>query len=69
MPIFSPDGAGLLTSNLAAKLPECIHDEAATHSSGINKAATLDLAGGRDLSPREAETGSNLPDGRMSGAL
>ena len=67
MSYFTPDGTGLIISNLAAKLLERIDYDAATDTFTFNKAATLDLVGGRDLTAWEAEADSTLPDGRVSG--
>ena len=68
MSYFSPDGTMLIISNLAAKLLERIDYDAETDTFTFNKAATLDLVGGRNLTAWEAEADSTLPDGRVSGA-
>lgn len=68
MSYFSPDGTKLIISNLAAKLLERIDYDAATDTFTFNRAATLDLVGGRDLTAWEADADSTLPDGRVSGA-
>lgn len=67
MSYFSPDGTKLIVSNLRAKLFERIDYDAETDTFTFNKAATLDLVGGRDLTAWEAEADSTLPDGRVSG--
>ena len=67
MSFFSPDGSALIVSNLRAKLVERIDYDVATDTFTFNKAATLDLVGGRDLTAWEAEADSTLPDGRVSG--
>ena len=68
MSYFSSDGTKLIISNLRAKLLERIDYDAETDTFTFNKAATLDLVGGRDLGAWEAEADSTLPDGRVSGA-
>ena len=67
MSYFSPDGTKLIISNLGAKLLERIDYDAETDTFTFNKAATLDLVGGRDLTALEAMADSTLPDGRVSG--
>ena len=67
MSYFSPDGSMLIVSNLGAKLLERIDYDAETDTFTFNKAATLDLVGGRDLTALEAMADSTLPDGRVSG--
>ena len=67
MSYFTPDGTRLIISNLAAKLLERIDYDAEADTFTFNKAATLDLVGGRDLTAWEAEADSTLPDGRVSG--
>lgn len=67
MSYFSPDGTKLIVSNLAAKLLERIDYDAETDRFTFNKAATLDLVGGRDLTAMEAMADSTLPGGRVSG--
>lgn len=67
MSYFSSDGTKLIISNLRAKLLERIDYDAETDTFTFNKAATLDLVGGRDLTAWEAEADSTLPDGRVGG--
>ena len=67
MSYFSLDGTKLIVSNLGAKLLERIDYDAETDTFIFNKAATLDLVGGRDLTAMEAMADSTLPDGRVSG--
>ena len=67
MSFFSADGTKLIVANLAAKLLERIDYDAATDTFIFNKAATLDLVGGRDLTAIEAKADSTLPGGRVSG--
>ena len=67
MSFFSADGTKLIVANLGAKLLERIDYDAETDTFAFNKAATLDLVGGRDLTAMEAEADSTLPGGRVSG--
>ena len=67
MSLFSLDGTKLIVANLGAKLLERIDYDAETDTFTFNKAATLDLMGGRDLTAMEAMADSTLPGGRMSG--
>ncbi len=67
MAFFSADGTKLIVANLAAKLLERIDYDAETDTFTFNKAATLDLVGGRDLTALEAEADSTLPGGRVTG--
>ena len=67
MSFFTADGARLIVANLGAKLLERIDYDAETDTFTFNKAATLDLVGGRDLTAMEAEADSTLPGGRVSG--
>ena len=67
MSFFTADGTKLIVANLGAKLLERIDYDAATDTFTFNKAATLDLVGGRDLTAKEAEADSTLPGGRVSG--
>ena len=67
MSFFSLDGTKLIVANLGAKLLERIDYNAQTDTFTFNKAATLDLVGGRDLTAMEAMADSTLPDGRVSG--
>ena len=67
MSLFSFDGTKLIVANLGAKLLERIDYDAETDVFTFNKAATLDLVGGRDLTAMEAMADSTLPDGRVSG--
>lgn len=67
MSFFSPDGTKLIVANLGAKLLERIDYDPETDIFTFNKAATLDLAGGRDLTAMEAQADSTLPGGRVSG--
>lgn len=67
MSYFSLDGTKLLVANLGAKLLERIDYDAETDTFIFNKAATLDLVGGRDLTAMEAMADSTLPAGRVSG--
>ena len=64
---FSLDGTKLLVANLGAKLLERIDYDAETNTFIFNKAATLDLVGGRDLTAMEAMADSTLPAGQVSG--
>ena len=65
--LFSLDGTKLIVANLGAKLLERIDYDAETDIFTFNKAATLDLVGGRDLTTMEAMADSTLPGGRVSG--
>ena len=67
MSFFSADGNKLIVANLAAKLLERIDYDVETDTFTFNKAATLDLVGGRDLTAMEAEADSTLPGGRVVG--
>lgn len=67
MSFWSPDGTKLLIANLGAKLVERIDYDRATDTFTFNKAATLDLVGGRDLTALPAMADSTLPAGRVSG--
>lgn len=67
MSLFSLDGTKLIVANLAAKLLERVDYDAETDTFIFNKAATLDLVGGRDLTAMEAMADSTLPGGRVSG--
>jgi hypothetical protein len=67
MSFFTFDGATLVVANLAAKLLERIDYDAETDTFTFNKAATLDLVGGRDLTAMEADADSTLPGGRVAG--
>ena len=67
MSFFSLDGTKLIVANLGAKLLERIEYNAQTDTFTFNKAATLDLVGGRDLTALEAKADSTLPGGRVSG--
>ncbi len=67
MAFFSADGTKLIVANLAAKLLERIDYDAETDTFTFNKAATLDLVGGRDLTAMEAEADSTLAGGRVAG--
>ena len=67
MSLFSLDGTKLIVANLGAKLLERIDYDAETDTFIFNKAATLDLVGGRDLTAMEAMADSTLPGGQMSG--
>ncbi len=67
MSFFSADGTKLIVANLAAKLLERIDYDAEADTFTFNKAATLDLVGGRDLTAMEAQADSTLPDGRVVG--
>ena len=67
MSFFSADGTKLIVANLAAKLLERIDYDAETDTFTFNKAATLDLVGGRDLTAMEAEADSTLAGGRVAG--
>ena len=67
MSFFTADGSKLIVGNLAAKLLERIDYDAETDTFTFNKAATLDLVGGRDLTVMAAQADSTLPGGRVSG--
>ena len=67
MSFWSPDGTKLIVANLGAKLLERIDYDRATDTFTFNKAATLDLVGGRDLTVQPAMVDSTLPAGRVSG--
>ena len=67
MAFFSADGAKIVVANLAAKLLERIDYDAETDTFTFNKAATLDLVGGRDLTAMAAAADSTLPGGRVVG--
>ncbi len=67
MAFFSADGTTIIVANLAAKLLERIDYDAETDTFTFNKAATLDLVGGRDLTALEADADSTLPGGRVAG--
>ena len=67
MSFFSADGTKLIVANLAAKLLERVDYDAETDTFTFNKAATLDLVGGRDLTAMEAQADSTLPGGRAAG--
>ena len=67
MSFFTADGTKLIVANLGAKLLERIDYDAETDTFAFNKAATLDLVGGRDLTAMEAEADSTLSGGRVSG--
>ncbi|MXX76280.1 MAG: hypothetical protein F4210_10415 [Holophagales bacterium] len=67
MSFWSPDGTRLIVANLGAKLLERIDYDRATDTFTFNRAATLDLVGGRDLTAAEARADSTLPAGRVAG--
>ena len=67
MSFWTPDGTKLVIANLGAKLLERIDYDRATDTFTFNKAATLDLVGGRDLTALPAKADSTLPAGRVSG--
>ena len=67
MSFFTADGSKLIVGNLGAKLLERIDYDAETDAFTFNRAATLDLVGGRDLTAMRARADSTLPDGRVSG--
>ena len=67
MSFWTPDGTKLIVGNLGAKLLERIDYDRATDTFTFNKAATLDLVGGRDLTNFPAMSDSTLPAGRVSG--
>ncbi|MCE2486194.1 MAG: hypothetical protein J4F42_11820 [Desulfurellaceae bacterium] len=68
MSFWTPDGTKLIVANLSAKLLERIDYDQAADTFTFNKAATLDLVGGRDLTAMAARADSTLPAGRVSGA-
>ena len=67
MSFWTPDGTKLIVANLGAKLLERIDYDRAADTFTFNKAATLDLVGGRDLSASPAKADSTLPAGRVAG--
>ena len=67
MSFWSADGSKLIVANLGAKLLERIDYDRETDTFTFNKAATLDLVGGRDLTAMKARADSTLPAGRVSG--
>ena len=67
MSFWTPDGTKLIVANLGAKLLERIDYDQASDTFTFNKASTLDLVGGRDLTATEARADSTLPAGRVSG--
>ena len=67
MSFFSADGTALIIGNLGAKLLERIDYDPETDVFTFNKAATLDLVGGRDLTALAAQADSTLPGGQVSG--
>ena len=67
MTFWSADGSKLIVGNLGAKLLERIDYDRETDTFTFNKAATLDLVGGRDLTAMEARAAPTLPAGRVSG--
>ena len=68
MSFWTPDGKHLLIANLGAKLLERIDYDSSTDTFTFNKAATLDLIGGRNLTAIEAMADSTLPAGQVSGS-
>ena len=68
MAFWTPDGSKLIVGNLGAKLLERIDYDEAADTFTFNKAATLDLVGGRDLTVMAARVDSTLAAGRVSGA-
>ena len=68
MSFWTPDGTKLVVANLGAKLLERIDYNQTTGTFTFNKAATLDLVGGRDLTAMEAMADATLPAGRVSGS-
>ena len=68
MSFWTPDGNHLLIANLGANLLERIDYNPATDTFTFNKAATLDLVGGRNLTAIEAMADSTLPAGQVSGS-
>ena len=67
MSFWTADGSKLIVANLGAKLLERIDYDRETDTFTFNKAATLDLVGGRDLTAMPAGADSTLPAGRVSG--
>ena len=67
MSLWTADGTKLIVANLGAKLLERIDYDEETDTFTFNKAATLDLVGGRDLTAMEARADSTLLAGRVSG--
>ncbi len=67
MSFWTPDGTKIIIANLGAKLLERIDYDQLTGTFTFNKAATLDLVGGRDLRVQPAMSDSTLPAGRVSG--
>ena len=67
MSFWTPDGTKLIVGNLSGKLLERIDYDSATDTFTFNRAATLDLVGGRDLTVTPAKADSTLPAGRVSG--
>ena len=67
MSFFTADGSMLIVANLGAKLLERIDYDAGTDTFTFNRAATLDLVGGRDLTAMPAQADATLPAGRVSG--
>ncbi len=67
MSFWTADGTKLIVANLAAKLLERIDYDARTGIFTFNKAATLDLVGGRDLTAMGARADRTLPAGRVRG--
>lgn len=67
MSFWTPDGTKIIIANLGAKLLERIDYDHLTGTFTFNKAATLDLVGGRDLSAQPAMSDSTLSAGRVSG--
>ena len=68
MSFWTPDGNHLIIANLGAKLLERVDYDPATDTFTFNKAATLDLVGGRNLTAMEAMADSTLPAGQVSGS-
>ena len=68
MSFWTPDGTKLIVANLGAKLLERIDYDQTTNTFTFNKAATLDLVGGRDLTAMEAMADATLPAGQVSGS-
>ena len=67
MSFWTPDGTKIIIANLGAKLLERIDYDQSAGTFTFNKAATLDLVGGRDLNAQPAMADSTLPAGRVSG--
>lgn len=67
MSYWSPDGTKIIIANLGAKLLERIDYDQSTGTLTFNRAATLDLVGGRDLRYQPAMADATLPAGRVSG--